>query len=383
MDNKRHIVELKNARAEIFSLPVEDGVSEYHVMVHVTDGTLCFQHQVEALLDAYDEVIRHYVGGAQSVFKRYFLSDAANQTNTLLANLPESADCAVSIVQQAPLDGTKIALWVYLLTGVKTRNLSDGLYEAAHGAYRHLWTGGNQVMSDNSEYQTRILLNNYILKLNEQGCTLADNCIRTWFFVQDIDNNYAGMVKARNEVFVTQNLTEKTHYIASTGIGGRTADPKIKVLMDAYSVAGLKPGQTRFLYALDHLNRTSDYGVSFERGTCVDYGDRRQVFISGTASIDNKGQVLHVGDIVKQTERMLENVECLLHEGGMTFHDIGQMTVYLRDIADYAVVKGIFDERFPDMPKVFVNAPVCRPTWLIEVECMGVKSVRNEGLADF
>ncbi len=383
MNNERHIVELKNARAEIFSLPMDGGVSEYHVMVHVTDPALCFQHQVEALLDAYDEVISHYVGGAQSVFKRYFLSDAANQTNTLLANLPESADCAVSIVQQAPLDGTKIALWVYLLTDVKTRNLSDGLYEATHGTYRHLWTGGNQAMSDNSEYQTRILLNNYVLKLNEQECTLADNCIRTWFFVQDIDNNYAGMVKARNEVFVTQNLTEKTHYIASTGIGGRTADPKMKVQMDAYSVAGLKPDQIHFLYALDHLNRTSDYGVSFERGTYVDYGDRRQVFISGTASIDDKGQVLYVGDIVKQTERMLENVECLLREGDMTFHDIGEMTVYLRDIADYAVVKGIFDERFPDMPKVFVNAPVCRPTWLIEMECMGVKSVRNEGLADF
>ena len=55
----------------------------------------------------------------------------------------------------------------------------------------------------------------------EQGCKLADNCIRTWFFVQNVDVNYAGVVKARNEVFVTQNLTEKTHYIASTGIGGR------------------------------------------------------------------------------------------------------------------------------------------------------------------
>lgn len=43
----------------------------------------------------------------------------------------------------------------------------------------------------------------------EQGCKLADNCIRTWFFVQNVDVNYAGVVKARNEVFVTQNLTEK------------------------------------------------------------------------------------------------------------------------------------------------------------------------------
>lgn len=63
------------------------------------------------------------------------------------------------------------------------------------------------------------------MQLMEQQCTLANNCIRTWFFVQNVDVNYAGVVKARNEVFVTQNLTEHTHYIASTGIGGPACRP--------------------------------------------------------------------------------------------------------------------------------------------------------------
>ena len=59
------------------------------------------------------------------------------------------------------------------------------------------------------------------MQLATEGCKLSENCIRTWIYVQNVDTNYAGVVKARNEVFVTQNLTEKTHYIASTGIGGR------------------------------------------------------------------------------------------------------------------------------------------------------------------
>ena len=46
---------------------------------------------------------------------------------------------------------------------------------------------------------------------------------------------------------------------------------------------------------------------------------------------------------------------------------LGQMIVYLRDIADYAVVKAMYDQRFPHTPKVFVHAPVCRPGWLIAV----------------
>ena len=121
----------------------------------------------------------------------------------------------------------------------------------------------------------------------------------------------------------------------------------------------------------------------FERGTYVDYGDRRQVFISGTASINNKGEVVCPGDIRKQTERMWENVEALLKEAGCTFDDLGQMIVYLRDVADYTVVKGMYDERFPDTPRVFVYAPVCRPGWLIEMECMGVRSLENKEFAPY
>ena len=97
------------------------------------------------------------------------------------------------------------------------------------------------------------------------------------------------MVKARNEVFVTQGLTPQTHYIASTGIGGRHADKQVLVQMDTYAVLGIRQEQIHYLYAPTHLNPTYEYGVSFERGTYVDYGDRRQVFISGTASINHRG----------------------------------------------------------------------------------------------
>jgi hypothetical protein len=38
----------------------------------------------------------------------------------------------------------------------------------------------------------------------------------------------------------------------------------------------------------------------------------------------------------------------------------------------------MFDEKFPNMPYVITLAPVCRPTWLIEMECMAVKKAKNE-----
>ena len=80
---------------------------------------------------------------------------------------------------------------------------------------------------------------------------------------------------------------------------------------------------------------------------------------------------------------MWENVEALLKEADSCFEDMGQMIVYLRDVADYAVVKDLFDKRFPCIPKVITQASVCRSGWLIEMECMGIRQNRNQAYANF
>lgn len=368
---------IENTSIDIFRYEVPEGVSEYHVMLRITNPRLTYMDQVNYLMEAYDQLMQGEMKGAMAVFKRFFVSDAANQANYLQALHAERSDCALSIIEQPPLDGTKVALWVYIQRGVQTKALANGIYEVKHGAYRHLWMAGACNQASNSEYQMRLLFNDYVMQLLENGCCLADNCIRTWIFVQNVDVNYAGVVKARNEVFATQNLTDKTHFIASTGIAGRHANPKVLVQMDAYAVEGIDKEQIHYLYAPTHLNPTYEYGVSFERGTYVDYGDRRQVFISGTASINNKGEIMYSGDIRQQTLRMWENVETLLKEAECTFEHVAHLLVYLRDIADYTIVREMFEDRFPNIPKVYLLAPVCRPGWLVEMECMAVKSISD------
>ena len=219
--------------------------------------------------------------------------------------------------------------------------------------------------------------------MQRYGATLADNCLRTWFYVRDVDTQYAGMVKARRENFAQQGLTPETHFIASTGIGGLPADPHAIIQLGTYALIGFKPEQQRYLYAKTHLNSTYEYGVTFERGTRIDYGDRSHVYISGTASINNKGEVVHVGDVVKQTHRMWENVEALLTEAGSGFDDIAQIIVYLRDLCDYPTVKELFDQKFPTVPYVITLAPVCRPTWLIEMECVAIRPASFPEYRDF
>jgi enamine deaminase RidA (YjgF/YER057c/UK114 family) len=173
-------------------------------------------------------------------------------------------------------------------------------------------------------------------------------------------------------------LTKDTHYLASTGIAGNNPVRGSYVALDAYAAAGISPEKVIYLKGSTHLNPTHEYGVTFERGTAVDYDDRRHVIISGTASIDNKGQIVHPGDVKAQTLRMWENVEVLLAEAECTYEHVGHLLVYLRDIADFTVVQEMFEERFPNIPKVYLQAPVCRPGWLIEMECMAVKTIHND-----
>lgn len=367
------------ATAQLSSFEPEGGVAEYHAILHVSPRGELFDGQYARLLKAEAELLAQpRFQGATVVFKRYFLSDACNQ----VPHMTDLGDVSVSFIQQPPLDGSKVALWIYIEKGVELRNDQDGVIVVDHNGYRQLWKMGMTTNVGDSAQQTTALLESYEASLAKYGATIEANSIRTWFYVRDVDIQYAGMVRARKENFEANGLTPQTHYISSTGIGGLPADPKAIIQLGTFSLVGFEPSQQRYLYALTHLNKTIEYGVTFERGTLVEYGDRGHIFISGTASIDNKGNVLYVGDIRRQTERMWENVEKLLEEGGMKFDDVMQIVVYLRDTADYDVVSRMFAEKFPRTPYVLTLAPVCRPTWLIEMECIAIDK-RRTSFRDF
>ncbi len=338
------------------------GIAEYDMMIS-TLRRGDFSEQIASILRSLDEV-RTLCGGARTMFGRWLLSDAANQRQSV----PPTVDGRrLSVVEQPPLDGSKAVLWLWLVENAEC----DG-ESVRHGGYEHIWNAGLHVAGGDSAEQSRRLLECCDRRLTESGCRMADDCIRTWFFVQDVDNNYGGLVRARREYFERIGLDRSTHYIASTGIGGRNGEVGSTVTLDAYAVRGLQPEQIRFLAARDHLSPTADYGVTFERGTAVDYGDRRHIFISGTASIDHRGEVVHTGDVRGQVLRMTENIGALLAEGGAAMTDIMMSIVYLRDTGDAETVRRMLAELLPDIPMTITLAPVCRPAWLVEMECIAV-----------
>lgn len=328
--------------------------------------------QLKHVSDALNRfMVLHSFVPMQVVFKRYFLSDAANQWQ-LVEQAEEAATYAVSVVQQPPLSGAKLAVWVHLVATDEVKKLHNNMFSYNHLGHQHLLACKLLDNASTTHQQTSNIFNHYVSQLESHNLSLKNNCIRTWLFVQNVDVNYAAVVDSRKSLFDAHNMTAQTHYIASTGIEGRSALPQNTVLMDAYAVQGLASGQISFLQASDHLNPTHEYGVTFERGTAVEYSDRRQVFISGTASIDNKGAVVHVGNIEQQIARTIKNIAALLQNTKASFSDVVQMIVYLRDTADYDTVKQYLDNYYQLTPHVIVLAPVCRPTWLIEIECIAI-----------
>lgn len=354
--------------------------TEYYVVIS-PDYNLSFPEQFKQIMESLScLLVNENCTNNNLIFLKYFLSDATNQVEELsqqcLLDNDLHQNTSYSFIQQAPSDGSKVNLLLYMIKSpslLKTK-LDDSSTVFKLNGYSHLWTFNMKDLNEKDSYnQTFQIFSKYSNTLSEFGMNLKDNCHRTWFYIRDIDKNYEGMVQARNQYFDKLGLTNDTHYITSTGIEGN--DPMVEpyVVMDAYSISGLQSNQVEYIKCPKYLNNTNEYGVAFERGTIIKYGDREHFYISGTASIDNKGEVLYKHNVIKQTERIILNISKLLNVGNSDLKDISHIIVYLRDTSDYNKVKSLLDTAIPQASKVFVKGSVCRPEWLVEVECVAIR----------
>ncbi len=368
------------------------GVREYHVCVRPTKYASA-EKQLQWIEDAYNQALSALgVDEGTGVFRRFYCSDLTNQAPLLRCRPfsdPSSTNdpCAVSWVCQPPMPPVKVAMWAYHVVDPKGESgkATDGLSTMlVRGGLRHMWTAGVFDTNGSTSYaQTQNVFARYESALAERGLNLPDHVVRTWLFVQNVDVNYQGLVDARREWFAERGLTAETHFIASTGVEGVGVDPRATVLMDAYAIDGVEPEQIEYLADLDHLSPTHVYGVTFERGTSVAYRDRKHIFISGTASIDRHGEIVHPGDVAKQLNRTLENIEALLARAEATLADMCSFIVYIRDPSDYGLAWSVIRERFGHAPVEVIEARVCRPGWLIEVEGIAIVPADNPDLPVF
>lgn len=342
--------------------------------------------QANDLMHQLSELLGHDGAAlSQIVQARFFLTDSVNQWPALhehpLVELLEQTG-VVSYVEQPPLGGSKVALLLWFIDermlGREVGESASGKWAAIKGeTYTYVMHtvrfSPSQAAGTGSKTQMLKAFAEHKAVLTHLGGTIEADCQRTWIYVRDIDAHYTGAVEGRNEFFAQEGLYAHTHFIASTGIGGISATKEALVAADFFSVLGLERDKIRYLHATDYLNPTHEYGVAFERGTALDLPDGQLYLISGTASIDKHGKCLHLGDVVTQAGRLFLNIEKLLEDGGSNLEEVKYMIVYLRDVADYDTINRYLQIRFPHVPRLITEARVCRPEWLVEVECVAQK----------
>ena len=139
------------------------------------------------------------------------------------------------------------------------------------------------------------------------------------------------------------------------------------------------PVEKRAITNLNVLNEAYSYGSAFSRGLRIDLNGLTILLISGTASIDDQGNTVHVGDFRAQTRRTFDNISGLLAAEGATWKDVVRTTCYLRDIErDYQAFN---EERSafyrvqalnPLPASTGIQAILCRPDLLIEIEAIAM-----------
>jgi 2-iminobutanoate/2-iminopropanoate deaminase len=129
------------------------------------------------------------------------------------------------------------------------------------------------------------------------------------------------------------------------------------------------------------LNEAYNYQrpSSFSRAMRLDIKGVTIILISGTASVDENGKAVHVGDFRAQTKRAYKNITTLLEAEGATWKDIVRTTCYLRDIErDYAAFNEIRTQFFKEQglnplpASTGIQAILCWPELLIEMEAIAI-----------
>jgi enamine deaminase RidA (YjgF/YER057c/UK114 family) len=127
-------------------------------------------------------------------------------------------------------------------------------------------------------------------------------------------------------------------------------------------------------------NDATEYGSAFARALELVHGGARCVFVSGTASIDQRGATVNRGDFEAQARRALEVVEALLAGAGARLADIAQATAFLKRPGDARALERVLARAgLQQAPIVATVADVCRDELLFEIDATAVVPARGAG----
>ena len=102
----------------------------------------------------------------------------------------------------------------------------------------------------------------------------------------------------------------------------------------------------------------------------------QMIFVAGQIALDpGSGAIVGEGDVVKQTQQVMTNLEAILDTAGASFNQVVKTTVFLADMNDFAAVNGIYAKYFNEdkaPARACVQVSRLPKDVLVEIDCIAV-----------
>ncbi len=284
----------------------------------------------------------------------------------------DKMQCPALLIRE---ETSALAVQVYAIAGTDVcpvyfeGDLVGRCYQCEQSQYYML-----RILPDNpraSEYeQTLNMFEKTAAVLKHEGSSFHDT-IRTWLYARDILSWYGELNKARNHFFTENNVFGRL-VPASTGIGidnhhGTVIATQVLAIKSPHTNAKVRKAESPLQCS------ALDYKSSFSRGMIVESDQNRRLYVSGTASIDQTGKTVYLGDTPAQVEMTMKVVAAILNEAGMDWTDTVSALVYFKDAAQFHLFDEYCLQKAIALPHVKVYCDVCRDDLLFEIELDAVK----------
>ncbi len=217
----------------------------------------------------------------------------------------------------------------------------------------------------------------YTRLVNIIRATGFPHLLRMWNYFSRINDDSHGLERYQQFCLGRHNALEKMQMDesllpAASALG--THAPGLAIYFIAARETGTQIENPRQVSAFQYPEQYAPRSPSFSRAMVKQCGNKACLYISGTASITGH-ETRHAGDIRKQLDETLSNIEILLSTGRAeqqlelnSISDLTLLKVYLRRVEDKDIVKSVLRQRFADLPFVLLHADICRENLLIEIE---------------
>ena len=377
---------------------VDLGDSTRLALMITPTGRGAFRDQVAEALSALQEVLDRQPHRMVVTVQTVFLRDAADrdECERRFALHYGAAAPVTNFVFQPPCSGAALAIEVWAIGGeaVRVERFGPQALAVSYDGVRWIYCGGIAPLTAEGAYaQTCDALDQMRQTLGRAGVGF-EHVVRTWFYLGGITGRersgerYQELNRARSDLYGDIRFCSALRplaagqriYPASTGIGMAGSGLVLSCLAletrreDILLQPLENPQQTP---AYDYGAQYSAQSPKFSRAMALVLGDYVTTWVSGTASIVNS-ETCHPGDLEKQTEQTIDNIERLIaadnlaahgiKDAGAGLHDLAKIRVYLKRPEDWLKCQAICQRRFGSVPAVYAVADVCRPDLLVEIE---------------